>query len=464
MKDSHQISSSYGQLFNVRAGQFLLPAELRSLILSIAEPHKNQAIYCAYDTVSELAHHISLIGAKTCIEIMDASLAINLANLMPRDNVEIQVSNPVICPSYLDKNGGLKLFDTSISFPPMGVKFDRKTIEEDPFNRFPEQAASGSVYQIRHIIAQTNGKAIIVVPNSVLFSRGGEHLLRQDLVKRGIVQAVISLPSAILPSTAVNISVLVLDTSKPLESIRFIDGSNPEFFERDGKNRSQLVHWQALADVYHSNKDGVFSKTIAKEEVLQNDAYLEVSRYVLPPEQIKAQKLLSSAHVLQLSQLVDFIRPIPKLLGESDRNAYETSIADFPDFGYLPQPQRTTKLTAEKFSEKEMNTFLRPNDIIIATKGSVGKIAIVPNDIPKAGAGGWIVNQSCLILRTKNQTAAKALYMYLRSQLGQTLIKGIVSGATIPMIQLQALKQLQIVLPTKRSKILLQKVLINRFN
>jgi type I restriction enzyme M protein len=37
--------------------------------------------------------------------------------------------------------------------------------------------------------------------------------------------------------------------------------------------------------------------------------------------------------------------------------------------------------------------------------------------------------------------------MYLCSDVGQTLLKGIISGATVPLIQLQQLKDLNIIVP-----------------
>jgi type I restriction enzyme M protein len=47
----------------------------------------------------------------------------------------------------------------------------------------------------------------------------------------------------------------------------------------------------------------------------------------------------------------------------------------------------------------------------------------------------------------------RALFMQLRSPLGQQLLKGIVSGATIPLIQLKELRKLPVIaqdLPTQQ--------------
>jgi len=65
---------------------------------------------------------------------------------------------------------------------------------------------------------------------------------------------------------------------------------------------------------------------------------------------------------------------------------------------------------------------------------------------------GWLVNQSCLILRIHREGIdAIPLFMYLRSDLGQALLNQIVSGATTPLIQLKPLKNLTILIPRKEN-------------
>ena len=49
----------------------------------------------------------------------------------------------------------------------------------------------------------------------------------------------------------------------------------------------------------------------------------------------------------------------------------------------------------------------------------------------------------------KDKIDPKVLFMYLSSEMGQYLLRSISSGATIPLIQLARLKELQIVIPTR---------------
>jgi type I restriction enzyme M protein len=102
-------------------------------------------------------------------------------------------------------------------------------------------------------------------------------------------------------------------------------------------------------------------------------------------------------------------------------------------------------------AQRNEHQFLRPHDIVLIIKGSVGKVGIVPEDVPAPGAEGWIVGQSGVILRVNdpNIIDPRTLAVYLRSKLGKELLDGVaVRGATIPLIQLRELQRLPIIIPT----------------
>jgi ADP-heptose:LPS heptosyltransferase len=92
--------------------------------------------------------------------------------------------------------------------------------------------------------------------------------------------------------------------------------------------------------------------------------------------------------------------------------------------------------------------FLRPLDIVLIVKGSVGKIGLVPFEVPAPGNGGWVAGQSAIVLRVHPEYCAQSLFVQLRSQMGQALLDSIVSGATIKLIQLRELMKLEIVKST----------------
>lgn len=84
--------------------------------------------------------------------------------------------------------------------------------------------------------------------------------------------------------------------------------------------------------------------------------------------------------------------------------------------------------------------------MVLVIKGSVGKVGIMPADVPPAGEGGWVASQSAIVLRNRRSdpVAAHALAVQLRSVVGQELLKMITSGASIPLIQVRELQQMRL--------------------
>jgi type I restriction enzyme M protein len=445
--DYFAIPESFYELMSKGAdGSHVIPSEVADLMIRLVGDMGGQEVYCPYDSFCYLASRAYRLGANVAVEMPVPSPIPWLINLLTGTNIHAVTGNPIRQPSFVQE-GTLKQFDISIAFPPFGMKYDTKVIEKDWFKRFPERTSSISVLAIRHILAQTQNKAVIAVPNNILFSRGAEYSLREYLLKKRLLEAVINLPSALLTGTAVQFSILLLDLHHQASTVRFVNGSAEKFFTKDGKGRSRLVHWEALLHTFHTANDDALVVAVPTEDIIKKDVQLEVSQYLLPPEQKQIERLLKISNTCQLQDIVEFIRPVMKTGDEGQIDVFEIKISDFPEYGYLQVPSKPTQIVQLNLTAKDKNQFLRTGDIVIAIKGSVGKVAISPENVPPAGKGGWVVNQSCFILRAKGRIDPKVLFMYLRSDIGQILLKRIVSGATIPLIQLRALQELRVIVP-----------------
>lgn len=444
-----EIPPKYRRFFDLTA-----PAEIVKLMTELAGDIEGKDVYCPWDISSEFASNLVGKRVEISVEIERLSVIHYLINILKEINVKISISNPVKQPKLL-LNNELKKFDLSIAFPPFSDKYDIQVCYEDEYDRFPEKTGSGAVLNIRHVLAQTIGKVIIAVPNSVLFSSGVEQSLRQDLLERNKIEAVISLPPALLPQTQIPFSIIVLDNQERASNlVSFVNGNDEKFFAKDGRGRSRLVNWRDLLDTLQQGEDESFVVRVSVQKVLENNSYLEVSAYTLPPERKKINRVLSDSQTANLNDLVNFIRPPlkQKVANESDTDrgieALEVTIGDFSEYGYAQAPTRIVNVENEY--KTKSNSFLTSGDILIAVKANTGKVAIVSDaaglvkDIP------WIANQSCLIVRCKDKIDPKVLFMYLSSEMGQYLLRSISSGATIPLIQLARLKELQIIVPARQ--------------
>jgi type I restriction enzyme M protein len=426
-----------------------IPIEVIKFMSALAGDLKGKRVYCPYDSLCLIARQVSKQDGIPSVETPWVSPIPWLISILTDANIyTIVSSDPLQRPAFLEE-GYLQKFDFTIAFPLFGQKIDIEVVERDLFKRFKEPTSSGSILTLRHIIAQTEGKAIVAIPGSILFSRGAEHLLRKDLLHQEMIEAVISMPPALLPFTAIPFSILILDTRDKVSTVRFVDGAAEQFSTRDGRNRSKLVNWELLIETFHKSNDEAIVANIPTVHILENDANLEVSRYLLPPAQKVIRHLLSRNETRKLSELVTFLRPSKPLPKNETEGipALEVGVSDFPNYGYLTTPKRQVLLSPKVFNSEEKKSFLYPGDIIISVKGSAGKLAIIPDNVPPVGPNAWVVNQSSLIMRPKSSIDPRVLFMYLCSNVGETLLKGIISGATVPLIQLQQLKDVEIIVP-----------------
>ena len=130
----------------------------------------------------------------------------------------------------------------------------------------------------------TEGTAAIVEFPGVLYRGGAEGKIREHLVRNNYVDAVVQLPADLFFGTTIATCVLVLKKSKASSDILFVDASG-EFTRRDSKNKLMPEHIDRISTTVLSRvEDECFSRLVANDEVLANDANLSVGAYVEKPD------------------------------------------------------------------------------------------------------------------------------------------------------------------------------------
>jgi type I restriction enzyme M protein len=431
---------------NGQLGHFSLPQELIDLLIGLAGPEEGDSLYIPFDSALQLSLAAAKTGAKPYAELRVQSPLPYLANLLAGQPVTISAGDPLRQPGYTD-GPRLRQFTNSVAFPPLGGRYELDLVERDLYRRFPERTSAGHVLAVRHILAQTTARAVILSANSLLFGMGAERALRVDLVERSL-RAVIALPPATLFGSAIPLSILVLDQrpSAVDSDVLFVDGNDERFHKRDGKGRTTLQGWRELLKAVQTGDDPAVFR-VTREEIKANDYQLMVARYARSDALDAVEAALRQGEVRALEDLVEFIRPVPVVPSGSETEAsvevLEVGAGDLIEHDYIRQPTKTVRLAALK------NT-LQPLDILISVKGSVGKVGLVPPNLTES----WVAGQTCLVLRLAQggqhqaQHTPRSLFLFLRSALGKACLQRIVSGAAVPLIQLRELRKLPVVLPT----------------
>ena len=430
---------------STRGETTFLPPEVCDLLVNLgSDQGKAKNVYLPWDGYGQLFGRFLKKGSRANIEVLnpDGEFYAELiqAYYEPSHSSRIQVSDPIASPSYTDK-GALTTFDLVIATPPFGAKVDFERHANDPFNRFPEKSNSLSVLAIRHALKQSKGRTLVVVTNSVLFAAGGEKRLRKDLLEAGLIEAVIALPAGLLSSTAIAFSILVLNKEQLHDRVRLINCDSDKFKNAESRTRFKLANIDDIVDLALDRAESPDLQIVHRDELFRNDMNLLPSRYVMDDAMSRIDKLLSAYRTRRLEDQAAIIRPGLSTNTDGLIPAFEVGAQDIQNSGYLDTPQKNTEVSG---SPKNETQFLRPLDIVMVIKGSVGKVSIAPTDTPPPGPGGWVVGQTIAVIRNEGGIDPRALVVFLRSDLGQELIRRLVAGAVIPFIQTRELRQLKI--------------------
>jgi type I restriction enzyme M protein len=307
-----------------------------------------------------------------------------------------------------------------------------------PHKKFGVQANKAEVlftdYIAEHL--NSNGRAGIVVPNGIVAtSQTAYKQLRKMLVQDSLI-AVISLPAGVFqPYSGVKTSVLILDKrlAKKSQHILFLKIENDGFdlgaqrreidkndlpvalafletykncMKQDGQNLQDIQDLQIAYEQNPANPkiDKILLQTIAtlveKEIVLGNkDVVLNADRY------FEKEASQTEFELVKLDEVCEFKRgPFGGSLKK------ETFVPD----GYLVYEQYHAinddfnfgRYFIDETKFQEMIGFeVKPSDLLISCSGTMGRIAIVPENAKRG-----IINQALLKL-TLDQNRILPLYL-----------------------------------------------------
>jgi type I restriction enzyme M protein len=285
--------------------EYYTPHAVARIMAAIMVPEKVKSVTC-YDPsagsgtlLMNLAH---AIGEENCTiyseDISQKSsnmLRLNLIlNNLSHSILNIIKTNTIAEPYYLNKK-----FDYIVSNPPFKLDFSdfRAQLEKDVFKeRFfagipnvpKAKKESMAIYLmfIQHIMHSLSekGKAAIVLPTGFITAQSGiEKTIREQMIERGWLRGVVSMPSNIFASTGTNVSVLFLDKKADNDHIVLVDASKLGDTIKDGKNQRTVltpVEEQRIIDAMNEKKaEGDFSVVVTRDEIRNKNYSFSAGQY-----------------------------------------------------------------------------------------------------------------------------------------------------------------------------------------
>ena len=291
-----------------KAGEFYTPRSVVRLMVDLLDPKEGESIYDpACGTGGMLLgaiEHVQRAGgdARTFFgkiygqekNLTTSSIARMNLVLHGIEDVQIVREDTLRSPAFTDSStGGLATFDCVIANPPFSLKeWGREVWEADPWGRAafglpPDNY--GDFAWVQHMVASMvagTGRMAVVLPQGTLFRKGAEGAIRQRLLERDLIEAVIGLGPNIFHGTGLAPAIVVLRQAKPATrkgqvliadaSTMFRKGRAQNFL--DPEHREHIVAWvRAFKDVPDR------AKVVSLREITAEDWTLNISRYVLPP-------------------------------------------------------------------------------------------------------------------------------------------------------------------------------------
>ena len=386
----------------------------------------------------------------TIQEIEEDFIALAYLNaiVIGADNFEIFQGDVLADPKYIFGKK-LELFDKVITFPPVSLKLNKEAIDDNKFNRFKygKVGMRADYAFISNGIAslKDKGKAVIAVADGPLFQSGSTAKIRQNLVDEDLVEAVISLPSRLFTMASVPLNLLVINKDKKdfKGKIQFINGNQAEWYRHDKvANILTSTGVEEIAKIYNDKveKDGIST-------IISNADYkdtLSVKKYILPTEitidnhkyHINKENLKKN-NSLSLEQLVEIKRGFNVTQKNESANGKYLAIkvVDIND-----KKINKAKLSRINIPTDPTRYLLKKNDLLLSTRGTLGKVAMIEEDNTN-----MVASANLVALRAKSDKInMKWLMYYLSSPMGKFEISQATSGTAISTISPSDLRNIQI--------------------
>lgn len=288
-----------------KAGEFFTPPHVVHLLVKILDPKPGDTVMdpaCGSGgMLVETVNAVKAAGGNPDTlrlhgqEVNLTTSAIAKMNLYLHglEDFSIKRGDTFREPKFLTK-GQLTTFDVVIANPPFSLQnWGAADWVNDPYGRAicaVPPAKNGDYAWIQHMIAsmrEDTGRVGVVMPHGVLFRGGKEGAIRQCLLEKDLLEAVIGLPNNLFYSTSIPVSLLIWRKTKSPErqgKVLFVDAS-ARFAPGKNQNTMSDADIETIHAAYARGEDldgddGLHLRLVDVDEIADNGFDLNIGRYI----------------------------------------------------------------------------------------------------------------------------------------------------------------------------------------
>ncbi|RPD43776.1 type I restriction-modification system subunit M [Hymenobacter sediminis] len=285
-----------------KAGEFYTPSAVSSLLARLVDPQPGDRI-CdpACGSGSLLIRVGKQVGSRNFSlygqEVNGSTYALARQNMVlhDMDDAQIKWGDTLNNPQLLEDDK-LMRFNVVVANPPFSLdKWGAESASKDRYSRFwrgVPPKSKGDFAFLSHMIETTyptDGRVGVILPHGVLFRASSEGAIRKQLLKEGLVEAIIGLPADLFYGTNIATAIILLRRNRTTSDVLFIDASTL-YKETRNKNVLLLEHANRIVAAVQAFRAapeaeaGVIEQGFAYRaslERIEEESYnLNIARYV----------------------------------------------------------------------------------------------------------------------------------------------------------------------------------------
>lgn len=421
------------------------PTEVRKLIVDILGFHKAHRIadFCCggaglglelWKRLTIRNKEVSFHGEELNRNLCDAAQLYFSAYEVP--DGEIEERDILTIPDTAESQS----YDIIVLDIPRGQNVTEVYDEKDPrllcFNKKNIYSDWIFIQDVLYRLKKTGTAAVLVTPGAL--TRVNEEILREQIVVNDWLEAVITLPENLYSKYYAGTELLIFNKDK--ESSRkgkviFIDISKE--FKRQGRRTVEITETGLLQvrEIFvHSWEVKGVSAVCSREQIQKNQYSFKPSQYIQQEDEWEFVSELVLEDIAQITRGAQ----VPKRADVvEDGDVYFLNIKDIQEkriqYEGADKVRSTNSVCKGKYR-------IQKDDILITSKGTALKLAIVEDYSPEA----YISGNLTLIRVNPEKYHPYVLFEYLNSRQGQISLERIQSGTTIRILSNASLQKLKI--------------------